>query len=247
MGITATYDLHHQICNNGHKSIPHRSAQRTPAKQWMTTVLCCEFHPKLNRSLLRSPKPTRLQVRQRWQTSGHTQIIGYCVEGRWYKEVHYPLFALRSLVLASTLWESHSSQSARNPNKAQYSRNNIKPLDYTSRDTLLLENSDDVGFPLFSLVQALSLLLTWCAWLLDKKLNPSGRVTRPLDARIPKVLQQLKDTFTKRIVIKNFSLTDLKEAPIRSMLRSSPCNVVTKIKHKTKVGIRDPQDIQGWS
>lgn len=218
----------------------------------MPTVSCCEFHPKMNRSLLRSPKPTRLQVRQRWQTSGHTQIIRYCIERRWYKDLHYPLFALPSLVPPSTprsRWESQSSYSDRNPNKAQYFRLTIKPLNYTSRNTLLLDNSRWRRSPFIQsgVGEALSPQLTWCAWPLDNKINPSGRVARPLDPRVPKVLQQLNDTFTKRIVTRNFSLTDLKEAPIRSRFPSSPCNAVTKRKYKTKVGIRDPQDSQGWS
>lgn len=88
-------------------------------------------------------------------------------------------------------------------------------------------------------------LLTWYAWPLDNKLNRSGRVTRPLDPRVPKALQQLNDTSTKRIVTKSFSLTDLKEDPTPSMFANSPCNAMTKLKRKYKVGIRDPKDSQG--
>lgn len=62
MGTTAACDLHPQMCNNGHQSILHSSAQRTPAEQRISNILW-SFTPEWI-GAYREAKRTRLQGRR---------------------------------------------------------------------------------------------------------------------------------------------------------------------------------------
>lgn len=248
MGTTAAYDLHRQMCDNGHQNIPHRSTQRTLAKQRMPNVLCCEFHPEMDRSLSRSPKPTRLQVRQRWQAKGHTHIICYCVERRWYKDVHHPLFAFLSLVLASTLPEA-----SRNHNLHEVPEIPIKlsPYDITSNHRIIpaeiafcLFIQDDVGLSSFSLVWAEPLTNLVCVAVRQQAQSIGSSDTAPR-SKGPQNLAAVERYLHEEDRYKEFLINGPQRSPYPQLISKKPVQGNDKSEAQNQGGNSRPPKEQG--